>query len=367
MKNALILHGTDGNSQENWFPWLQKKLEDLGYQVWTPDLPDAHKPNLQKYNEHISKNSDFEINKETIIIGHSSGAVAIFGLLASLPEQVRVNACYLVGSFKNDLEWDALSDLFLVPFNFKKIKKYSKYWYFIHSDNDPYCPLEHAQFLRKQIGGELIVLPGQKHFSVGAYGDYYRKFPFLYHLIAGDAMKPEIVIELYQEMKKQGVTLWIDGGWGVDALLKKQTRQHSDLDVVIQKKDLGKLDDYLKKEGFFEIIRDDSSPYNYVLGNKEGLFVDIHVIEFDEKGNGIYGPVKNGLMYESEALFGRGEIHGFKVQCISPEWSIKYHSGYELRESDYSDVLALCKTFNIEVPIEYRKVASLGMLSISEK
>ena len=31
MKNALILHGTQGNSGENWFPWLKKKLEEKGY------------------------------------------------------------------------------------------------------------------------------------------------------------------------------------------------------------------------------------------------------------------------------------------------------------------------------------------------
>jgi hypothetical protein len=28
--------------------------------------------------------------------------------------------------------------------------------------------------------------------------------------------------------------LWIDGGWGVDALLGSQTREHGDLDVVIE-------------------------------------------------------------------------------------------------------------------------------------
>lgn len=30
-----------------------------------------------------------------------------------------------------------------------------------------------------------------------------------------------------------GVPTWLDGGWGIDALVGRQTRPHSDLDLVI--------------------------------------------------------------------------------------------------------------------------------------
>ncbi|MBW7944109.1 serine hydrolase family protein [Patescibacteria group bacterium] len=183
MKKALILHGTDGSSKENWFPWLKAELEKNGYQVWVPDLPHPEKPNIDRYNKHIFSLTSGQLDEETILIGHSSGAVAILGLLEALPDDVKVEAAYLVGSFKDDLGWEKLTELFARPFDFEKIKKKSKSFYFIHSDNDPYCPLDHARYLHTQLGGELIVLPGQQHFSIGTAGEVYRKFPYLLSIL----------------------------------------------------------------------------------------------------------------------------------------------------------------------------------------
>lgn len=53
------------------------------------------------------------------------------------------------------------------------------------------------------------------------------------------------------------------------------------------------------------------------------------------------------------ALF--GVIDGQRVRCISPEWAIKFHSGYELKEKDFRDVSALCQKFGIELPAMYER------------
>lgn len=179
MKNALILHGTEGNKDENWFPWLKNQLESNQYKVWVPNLPRSEKPNIKRYNEFILNNTDWMFDQESILVGHSSGAVAILGLLQHLPEDITVDTCYLVGAFKNNLDWDALDELFVEPFNFELIKTKAKHFVFIHSDNDPYCPLEHAEFLSQALDGELIVLDGQKHFSTSTMGSVYTKFEFL--------------------------------------------------------------------------------------------------------------------------------------------------------------------------------------------
>lgn len=183
MKNALILHGTDSTSKDNWFDWLKNELEDQEWKVWAPDLPGANRPNIQTYNKFLFNNPNWDFNEENVLIGHSSGAVEILGLLQAVPEGIKVDTCYLVGSFRNDLDWDALKDLFLEPFDFDLIKTKANKFVFIHSDNDPFCPLEHAHYLSEKLGGELIIRPGQFHFSISTAGEKYREFPFLLELI----------------------------------------------------------------------------------------------------------------------------------------------------------------------------------------
>lgn len=183
MKKALLLHGTSGNSRSNWFPWLKQELEAKGWQVWVPDLPGADNPNIKRYNEYIFRSKPWEFDEDTVIIGHSSGAVEALGLLQALPKDERVKECILIGSFKNNLDWPNLDGLFEEPFDFAKIKAHADKFLFVHSDNDPYCPLDHAQYLTEQVGGKLKVISGQKHFSEET-DPKYTKFPELLEELA---------------------------------------------------------------------------------------------------------------------------------------------------------------------------------------
>ncbi len=54
-------------------------------------------------------------------------------------------------------------------------------------------------------------------------------------------MQAEDVIRLYTLLLEHGVQLWIDGGWGIDALLQQQTHPHKDLDVLVPLADLGTM------------------------------------------------------------------------------------------------------------------------------
>jgi lincosamide nucleotidyltransferase A/C/D/E len=96
-------------------------------------------------------------------------------------------------------------------------------------------------------------------------------------------------------------------------------------------------------------IREDSK-WNFVLGDSKDNEIDVHSFVYDKDGN-----IVDGIMYPIDSLKGSGVINGLKVNCISPEYVVKFHSGYDLKEKDYQDVSAVCKKFNIALPEEYKK------------
>lgn len=161
------------------------------------------------------------------------------------------------------------------------------------------------------------------------------------------------IVELYSSLEKLDIRIWIDGGWGVDALLGEQSRPHEDVDIVIQQKDVAGLRELLGGWGYHDVERDDTRDWNFVLGDEHGHLVDVHAVVFDEDGNGLYGPVEKGVMYPAASLSGVGMIGGRPVRCLSPEWMVKFHSGYELDKDDYRDVSALCAKFGFDLPEEY--------------
>jgi lincosamide nucleotidyltransferase A/C/D/E len=171
-------------------------------------------------------------------------------------------------------------------------------------------------------------------------------------------MRSKDVLEIYSLLDNGGIHIWIDGGWGVDALLEEQTRKHNDLDIVIESKNLEKMTELFGARGYGEKGEEDARPWNYILIDNVGHQIDIHVIDMDDEGNGIYGPPENDEKYPASALTGIGKIEGHEVRCISPEDMIKFHTGYKLREKDYQDVKALCERFEIDLPEEYRRFES---------
>lgn len=167
-------------------------------------------------------------------------------------------------------------------------------------------------------------------------------------------MKEEDVIEILDLLDTVGIEVYIDGGWGVDALLGVQTRTHEDLDIAIPHRDVPKLREILEGKGYFEIPRDDTWECNFVLADGNGREVDVHSFTFED-GKHVFG-----VEYHPEDLTAIGTIGGRRVKTIDPAAMVRFHTGYKLDENDYRDVKALCDAFSLAMPDE---VANWGVIS----
>jgi lincosamide nucleotidyltransferase A/C/D/E len=161
-------------------------------------------------------------------------------------------------------------------------------------------------------------------------------------------MTMQAVMEILEQLASSRIEVVIDGGWGVDALLGRQTRPHIDLDIAIQHRDVPVVRALLEAHGYSDVPRDDTWECNFVLGDGLGHEIDIHSYTFDKEGQHIYG-----VAYPLESLLGTGTLNGQPVRCITPEWMVKFHAGYKLDENDYRDVKALCQKYGIEMPPEF--------------
>lgn len=181
MENAIILHGTLGSPDGNWFAWLKAQLETKELQVWLPELPHAEQPSLREWTEYIHANCPFAIDADTLIVGHSSGA--ILSLILAQQSSMTVGGVIAVSVFHdNSLNWEPNSRLFDIDFEWQKIHDNAKKLLFIHSDTDPYVPLDQAQYVADQCHGEMILIPGQGHFNLEQSAEY-AKFPRLLEII----------------------------------------------------------------------------------------------------------------------------------------------------------------------------------------
>jgi len=180
--NALILHGTSASSEANWFSWLEQQLQTEGWHTYVPDLPDADIPIPKNYNELIDREIPFKLDRHTVLIGHSSGAVAALQYLQHIRPPVPIHAAYLVSGFTNDLDWDALQYMFSPELDYPLLQTLCEEYVIMHSEDDPYVPISHAHELTDKLDGTLIAKEAEGHFNT-EHSESYSQFPELLELI----------------------------------------------------------------------------------------------------------------------------------------------------------------------------------------
>ena len=157
-------------------------------------------------------------------------------------------------------------------------------------------------------------------------------------------------IEIILYAEENEIDIWLDGGWGVDALLGEETRSHNDIDLFVEEKNGKTFIEILKEKGFTEVIEAYTTTDHTVWKDDKDRIIDLHVFEFNEQGDLVF----EGESYPSNVFSGIGKIGNKVVKCIDAENQVLFHLGYEHDENDVHDVRLLCERFNIPVPSEHK-------------
>ncbi len=173
MKKVYIIHGWEGFPENHWFPWLRKKLEEKGFEVIIPEMPNPEEPDIKEWVGKLQAIVK-DINGKTYFIGHSIGCQAIMRFLETLPVGSKVRGIIFVAGFFNlpyletDEEKEIAKPWLETPINTEKIKELTKNIIAIFSDDDPEVALSDSKLFKERLNAEIIVERGKRHFTSGA-------------------------------------------------------------------------------------------------------------------------------------------------------------------------------------------------------
>lgn len=170
---VILIHG-NGNStpEDNWLPYVKQEVESWGIPVRAEQFPDAMLARAIYWLSFLK--DELKASEDTIIIGHSSGAVAAM----RFAERNKILGSILVGAMHTDLglENETLSGYYHEPWQWQNIKNNQQWIIQFASTDDPWIPIKEPRFIHEKTDSEYHEFQNQGHFG----GDYYKKtFPEL--------------------------------------------------------------------------------------------------------------------------------------------------------------------------------------------
>jgi lincosamide nucleotidyltransferase A/C/D/E len=159
------------------------------------------------------------------------------------------------------------------------------------------------------------------------------------------------VVDVLDRLAAAGIDAAVAGGWAVDALLGRVTREHGDLDLAVAAADIDRAIRAL--EALDLRIEIDERPARLAMGDGRRS-VDLHPVRWGADGVGRQsGTHDDEFVYPAGSTDARGRIGDRQVRCLTPELLVSFHTGYEPRDIDRADMTALAERFRIQLPDPY--------------
>lgn len=164
-KSKIIIIPGNGDSHikiDNWYAWVRDELKGRGYQVIAQDMPDPVAAHANVWLPHIK--NVLKADKNTVIIGHSSGGVATLKYL----ETHKLLGAIIVGVNHTDLGFadEKESGYYDSPWQWNKIKANADWIVQFASTDDPYIPISEPRFIHDQLDTEYHELSDRGHFMI---------------------------------------------------------------------------------------------------------------------------------------------------------------------------------------------------------
>jgi lincosamide nucleotidyltransferase A/C/D/E len=164
-------------------------------------------------------------------------------------------------------------------------------------------------------------------------------------------MGPEDVCAVLSIMDAAGLTAWVDGGWGIDALVGRATRPHRDLDLVVRLPELPEVRSVLAAHGYRRVLRD-WLPTALAIADGAGHEVDLHPLTPTGDGGGDQALSSGSTFHYPPPA--TGVIGDRIVSCVDAATQVRCHLGYEPSTTDFDDMRALHGATGIDLPPSYR-------------
>lgn len=178
--NCVIIHGCPSDESEeptkeyakHWMPWVKQQLEKKGIPTSLPLMPEAWHPDYEKFKNKFEK---CNVNKNTILIGHSCGSAFLVRWLGET--KTKVKKLILVAPWKIPTKGDPFREKFYIYPIDTAIKQKIKDIVMFTADNEEADGKQALAMYQEALGGNTIELSGRGHFTMSDMGT--EEFPEL--------------------------------------------------------------------------------------------------------------------------------------------------------------------------------------------
>lgn len=174
---VVVLHGSYGTPDANWFPWLAGEVAARGHRAVVPRLPTPEGQALDNWQRAFTEQVG-ALDRNTILVGHSVSVAFILHLLetATSPVMASLLASGFIGLLGNH-QFDPIVSTFVDrPFDWARIRAHAGVARVYHGDNDPYVPVDRGVQIADLLGASLTIIPEGGHLDEAAG---FTEFPVL--------------------------------------------------------------------------------------------------------------------------------------------------------------------------------------------